>query len=96
MKVSIIAATVAGLLCWYGTTNSAIARDCRTRAGAHQNQNLQATDFSARRRLHHRYAYGPRYARIFPEPYYYGRPTEYRPYGLVPFFFGLSFPYRTW
>ena len=94
MKLSIAAATIAGLLCWYVTTSSAaIARAAQTHAGP--GQNSQASDFSARRRSRHRHPYDGHYARPLYEPYYYGRPTEYRPYGLVPFFFGLSFPYRT-
>ena len=50
-----------------------------------------ATDFSARRRIRHdrRYAY-----RAYEPPYYYDRPTYYRPYPYavpVPFFLGFGF-----
>ena len=93
MKLSIAAAAIAGLLCCYlPASTSASARETYTRTGP--DESVQATDPSARRRSRH--AYHQRFARPFYEPYYYGRPTEYRPYGLVPFFFGLSFPYRTW
>jgi hypothetical protein len=47
-------------------------------------------------RIHHRRDYTPPDARPSYQPTYYDRPVVYRPYGLVPFFFGLSFPYRTW
>jgi hypothetical protein len=49
-----------------------------------------ATDLSARRRVHYRH-----YAnRSYDRPYYYDRPTYYRPYPYavpVPFFLGFGF-----
>ena len=56
-----------------------------------QKQNAaETTDFSARRRVrHYRYAY-----RSNERPYYYDRPTYYRPYPYavpVPFFLGFGF-----
>ncbi len=55
-----------------------------------------AADSVAQPRVHHRQDYARLYVRPSYQPYYYDRPVVYRPYGLVPFFFGLSFPYRTW
>lgn len=50
----------------------------------------QSTDLGARRRYRHhrRHVHRPHY-----RPYYYGRPTYYRPYdGLPPFFpFGIGY-----
>jgi hypothetical protein len=51
----------------------------------------EATDFSARRRIRHyrHYAYRP-----YDPPYYYDRPTYYRPYPYpvpLPFFLGFGF-----
>ena len=56
---------------------------------------VNAADSGLQRRSH-RNDYAPRHARPSYQPYYYDRPIAYRPYGLVPFFFGLSLPYRTW
>lgn len=55
-----------------------------------------AADSGLPRRSHHRSEYTVRYSRPAYQPTYLDRPIAYRPYGLVPFFFGLSFPYRTW
>jgi hypothetical protein len=96
MKLAAIAITAALLgSCAAAAITSAIAADAQTNAGRWQNEYLRAADFSTQRLFPRRYAYDPRYARRY-QPTYYARPVEYRPYGLVPFFFGLSFPYRTW
>ena len=97
MKLS-AAVFIFGLLCCVGVsaTSSAAAWDDQSATVASPHSLSGISDFSSRRRSHRRYVYDPRYSTRSYQPYYYGRPIEYRPYGLVPFFFGLSFPYRTW
>jgi hypothetical protein len=61
------------------------------RAAVQKPESSQATDLAARRRYRHhdRYGYRPPY-----RPYYYDRPSYYRPYPYVapaPFPFGFGF-----
>jgi hypothetical protein len=53
-----------------------------------------STDLGARRRSDRRYAYRPAF-----QPYYYDRPTYYRPYPYAvpaPFFLGFAYGPRGW
>jgi hypothetical protein len=62
-----------------------------SQAAVQKPESSQATDLGARRRYRHhdRYGYRPSY-----RPYYYDRPSYYRPYPYsapVPFLFGFGF-----
>ena len=95
MRNWIAATFVAGALVVFGpaVVNPATAASKTQIAGA-----SHATDFSAHRhhRRNHRH-YG--YLRPHDRPYYYGRPTYYRPYPYqspAPFIFGIGFGPAWW
>ena len=86
MKTLIGAAVVAGGLALAGLAAIQPATAASPKAGVHAIDASKATDLSARRR--YRYGYGRYY-----QPYYYARPTYYRPYpyyAAAPFPFGLG------
>jgi len=92
MKRLIGAALVAGALWFAGPSaiNPAVAATPHAKAQISSG----ATDFSARRHSPRHYDGYRRYSRPYDQPYYYARPTYYRPYPYyapAPFPFGLGF-----
>ena len=92
MKTLIGAAFIAGSLA-LGAIDPAAAAS--SRAGVSTSAAAASTDLGARRHRHYRrYAYRPAYP-----PYYYDRPTYYRPYPYsvpAPFFLGFAFGPAGW
>jgi hypothetical protein len=96
MKTLIGAALVAGALVSVGPAaigSAAAAPEAKTQARS------DTTDLSARRytRRHHQDGYRP-YVRP-DQPYYYARPSYYRPYPYsapVPFWLGIGFGPSWW
>jgi hypothetical protein len=84
------AALLAATLMFGGTAAIGTAAAAPLQAAVQQPGASDATDLSARRRVHYRH-----YAnRSYDRPYYYDRPTYYRPYPYavpVPFFLGFGF-----
>jgi hypothetical protein len=84
------AAMLAATLMFGGSAAIDTAAAASLQAAVQQPGASDATDLSARRRVHDR-----RYAnRSYDRPYYYDRPTYYRPYPYavpVPFFLGFGF-----
>jgi hypothetical protein len=96
MKTLIGAALVAGALVSAGPAaigSATAAPQAKPQAFIHSD----ATDFSARRyhqRHYHRYGYRP-----YDQPYYYARPSYYRPYPYdapAPFPLGFGFGPSWW
>jgi hypothetical protein len=91
MKRLIGAAVIAGTLTLAGLTVIDPAAAASSKSGVSATAVATSADPSARR--HHRHY--RRYAdRPYDQPYYYGRPTYYRPYPYVtpvPFFLGFGF-----
>ncbi len=87
MKTLIGAAVVAGVLAPAGPPATGPAAAASPKVGVERLDTSKATDLSARRHYRHHYRYG--YV-----PYYYARPTYYRPYPYhtpAPFTFGFGF-----
>ncbi len=89
-----IAAAFVGTLALAGTVATDPAAAASGKSGVSAALASASTDLSARRhqRTYRRYAYRPSY-----QPYYYDRPTYYRPYPYAmpaPFF--LGFAYGPW
>jgi hypothetical protein len=84
------AALLAATLMFGGSPAIGTAAAAPLQAAVQQPGASDATDLSARRRVHYRH-----YAnRSYDRPYYYDRPTYYRPYPYavpVPFFLGFGF-----
>jgi hypothetical protein len=84
------AALLAATLMFGGSAAIGTAAAAPLQAAVQQPGASDATDLSARRRVHCRH-----YAnRSYDRPYYYDRPTYYRPYPYavpVPFFLGFGF-----
>jgi hypothetical protein len=99
MKRLIAAAAVAGALALAGSAAvnpAAAAPQAKTQASVISG----AADFSARRytRQHYHYGYSP-YVRPYHQPYYYARPSYYRPYPYyapAPFPLGFGFGPSWW
>ena len=97
MKTVIGAAFVAGALMFAGPAAIDPAAAASPPIKGQSAGPSGATDFSAQR-VYRRYGYGYRpHVRPYAPPYYYARPTYYRPYPYAvpaPFVFGFGFgPY---
>ena len=95
MNILIGTAVVAGVFALAGPVAISPAA-AASQAKVQTTSGSVATDFSARRYYrHHHDHYGYRaYDRPAYQPYYYGRPTYYRPYPYAvpaPFPFGIGF-----
>jgi hypothetical protein len=95
MKSLIATVLVAATLVLAGLaaiTSASAAPQVKTQSAG----TLDAADFSAHHRRHHRHS---GYYRPHGRPYYYGRPTYYRPYPYqtpAPFIFGIGFGPSWW